>query len=108
MKGLEKRRIPRMNTAVTFIDFGVLEIGRNWGLGKDDEVQRPEEQDAKEVLETVLDIGINLIDTASAYHRVKKELASLFLTDAVNMFLLQSVENTVRSQEHIVIFHIRL
>lgn len=74
MKGLEKRRIPRMGTDVTFIGFGALEIGRDWGLGDADEKRRPDEEAAGEVLRAVLDLGINLIDTASAYHRSEERI----------------------------------
>ena len=66
LKGLEKRRIPRMDTEVTFIGFGALEIGRNWGLGGADETRRPSDEEAGEVLRSVLDLGINLVDPAEA------------------------------------------
>ena len=73
MRALEKRVIPRMDgTAVTFLGFGGLEIGRDWGMGQD--TKRPEEDTAGEVLNTVLDAGINLIDTASAYHRSEERI----------------------------------
>ena len=71
-RALEKRHIDRMNTDVTFLGFGALEIGRNWGMGTDKE--RPEEEVAGQVLNTVLDLGINLIDTASAYHRSEERI----------------------------------
>ena len=71
-RALEKRHIARMDTDVTFLGFGALEIGRNWGMG--DDKQRPEEEVAGQVLNTVLDLGINLIDTASAYHRSEERI----------------------------------
>ena len=55
-KALEKRYIKKMDTSVTFLGFGALEIGRNWGMGSDNE--RPGEEIAGEVLNTVLDLGI--------------------------------------------------
>ncbi|MBN1247510.1 MAG: aldo/keto reductase [Anaerolineae bacterium] len=61
-------------TAVTFIGFGALEIGRNWGLGDEVETQRPEAAQAGAVLNAVLDLGINLIDTARAYHRSEERI----------------------------------
>jgi len=72
MKAFEKRHIERMNTDVTILGFGALEIGRNWGLGMDTE--RPQEEIAKEVLNTALDMGINLIDTANAYHKSEERI----------------------------------
>ncbi|MCU0522105.1 MAG: aldo/keto reductase [Anaerolineae bacterium] len=74
MKGLEKRRIPRMGMDVTFIGFGALEIGRDWGLGDADEKRRPDDEAAGEVLRAVLDLGITLVDTASAYHRSEERI----------------------------------
>jgi len=73
MRALEKRSIPRMGgTAVTFLGFGALEIGRNWGLG--DDTARPDEEAASAVLNAALDAGINLLDTASAYHRSEERI----------------------------------
>ncbi len=63
-----------MGMDVTFIGFGALEIGRDWGLGDADEKRRPDEEAAGEVLRAVLDLGINLIDTASAYHRSEERI----------------------------------
>lgn len=74
MKALEKRTIPRMGMDVTFIGFGALEIGRDWGLGDADEKRRPDDKAAGEVLHAVLDLGINLVDTASAYHRSEERI----------------------------------
>ena len=71
-RALQKRYIPKMDTEVTFLGFGALEIGRNWGLGDDKE--RPAEEVAGQVLNTVLDAGINLIDSASAYHRSEERI----------------------------------
>ena len=73
MKALEKRIIPRMDhTEVTFLGLGGLEIGRNWGMGADTE--RPDAETAGTVLNTALDAGITLIDTASAYHRSEERI----------------------------------
>lgn len=89
-KALELRSIPRMGgTAVTFIGFGALEIGRNWGLGDEEEKQRPEAEQAGEVLNAVLDLGINLIDTASAYHRSEERIGR-FVSDRRSEYVLAS------------------
>ena len=52
--------------------LGGLEIGRNWGMGTDTE--RPDEATAGRVLNEALDAGLNLIDTASAYHRSEERI----------------------------------
>lgn len=73
MLGLEKRNLGNDYQA-TFLGFGALEIGRNWGLGEGSEVERPSAEVAGQVLNAVLDLGINLIDTASAYHASEKRI----------------------------------
>jgi aryl-alcohol dehydrogenase-like predicted oxidoreductase len=80
MLGLEKRPLGKSDYRATFLGFGALEIGRNWGLGQGSERERPSSEAAGEVLNAVLDLGINLIDTASAYHaseeRIGQHIAS--------------------------------
>jgi len=60
----------------TLIGFGALEIGRDWGVGNDSERRRPDEQEAGRTLHDVLDLGITLIDTASAYHRSEERIGA--------------------------------
>jgi len=86
-KALEKRGISRIGTSVTFLGFGALEIGRDWGLGDSQEMQKPDEKQAGKVLHTVLDLGINLIDTASAYHRSEERIGK-FLSSRRHEFIL--------------------
>ena len=85
MKAFEKRYIKRMNIDATFLGFGALEIGRNWGMGSDNE--RPAEETAGNVLKNVLDIGINLIDTASAYHK-SEELIGKYISARRSEYIL--------------------
>ena len=72
--GLEKRPLGRTGLSVTLLGFGALEIGRDWGLGGPAERQRPAEAEAARVLNAVLDYGINIIDTAAAYHRSEERI----------------------------------
>jgi len=65
------------------------DIGRNWGLGKGSEVERPSEEVAGQVLNTVLDLGINLIDTASAYHASEQRIGK-FIAQRRKEYLLAS------------------
>lgn len=60
----------------TFVGFGALEIGRDWGLGDAGERQRPGDAEAGRVLHSVLDLGLNLIDTAAAYHRSEERIGA--------------------------------
>ncbi len=73
-RGLEKRYIPKTNHSVSFLGFGALEIGRDWGIGDQDKRRCPSEKTAGVVLDAVLDAGINLIDTASAYHKSEERI----------------------------------
>ena len=86
---MEKRILGRTGLQVGFIGFGALEIGRDWGLGPDKVKQRPSEQDTKNILNTALDLGINLIDTASAYH-LSEERIGKFIANRRNEYFLAS------------------
>lgn len=87
MKGLERRTSARLEREVTFIGFGGLEIGRDWGMGKDN--QRPSEEQASNVLNAVLDLGINLVDTASAYHKSEERIGK-FISSRRDEYVLTS------------------
>ncbi len=84
---LEKRQLGRTGLAVTFVGFGALEIGRNWGVGID--TKRPSEEEAGRVLNRVLDLGIDLIDTASAYHKSEERIGR-FISHRRQEFVLTS------------------
>ncbi len=75
-RGLERRPLGRTGLVSTFVGFGALEIGRDWGLGDAGERQRPEDAEAGRVLNSVLDLGVNLIDTAAAYHRSEERIGA--------------------------------
>lgn len=89
LKGLEKRNLGKTGNKVTFIGFGALEIGRDWGLGDSSERQRPDESAAGEVLNSVLDLGINIVDTASAYHRSEERIGE-YISNRRNEYFLAS------------------
>jgi aryl-alcohol dehydrogenase-like predicted oxidoreductase len=74
MNTIQQRPLGETGRQVTFIGFGGLEIGRDWGLGDDASRQRPDDVQAGAVLNAALDAGINLIDTASAYHRSEERI----------------------------------
>ena len=74
MNQREKRPLGSTGLPVTLVGFGALEIGRDWGIEQGDARKRPDETGAAEVLNAALDLGINLIDTASAYHRSEERI----------------------------------
>jgi aryl-alcohol dehydrogenase-like predicted oxidoreductase len=86
VKAFEKRKIRSMNEEVTFIGFGALSIGRDWGMA---EKERPDEKEAGIVLNSVLGLGINLVDTASAYHR-SEERIGMSISSRRDEFILAS------------------
>ena len=50
---MEKRKLGQTGLNVSFIGFGALEIGRDWGIGED--TKCPSEMVAREVLNYALD-----------------------------------------------------
>jgi|GEM_PF-519631 len=66
-KATQKRYIKSMQTYVSFIGFGALELGRDWGVGSAQERRHVAKAQADEVLQTVLRSGITVIDTAASY-----------------------------------------
>jgi aryl-alcohol dehydrogenase-like predicted oxidoreductase len=73
---LATRPIGHTGLTTTFIGFGALEIGRDWGIGDSIQRQRPSDDEATTVLNGVLDLGISLIDTASAYHKSEERIGN--------------------------------
>jgi aryl-alcohol dehydrogenase-like predicted oxidoreductase len=76
MADLERRPLGRTGLEVTRIGFGALEIGRDWGVGDEAARRRPEAEEAGRMLNGVLDLGINLIDSARAYHRSEERIGA--------------------------------
>jgi len=76
---MNRRRLGRTGLMVSEIGFGALEIGRNWGIVSDD-LKKPSEDEAIDVLVAAVGLGINLIDSAKAYvlseERIGKALTS--------------------------------
>src|SRR5690348_13028834 len=85
--GLEKRKLGKTGANVTFIGFGALEIGRDWGIGDPSEKTRPEEEEAGKLLNSVLDLGINIIDSARAYHRSEERIGKFVAKRRAEYFL---------------------
>jgi aryl-alcohol dehydrogenase-like predicted oxidoreductase len=74
MSDIEQRPLGQTGLEVTRIGFGALEIGRDWGLGDAAAQRKPTEAQAGIVLHGVLDLGVNLIDSARAYHRSEERI----------------------------------
>jgi aryl-alcohol dehydrogenase-like predicted oxidoreductase len=87
-KALEQRYIPRLHRSVNFFGLGALEIGRDWGIGTQERIHLSA-QNAKQTLQTALQSGITVIDTASSYHNSEAWIGEFAAPDK-NKFLLIS------------------
>ena len=96
MKSLEKRSLGKADASVTFMGFGALEIGRDWGMG---DKTRPEEDVAISVLNGVLDAGITMIDTASAYHLSEERIGKGIGSRRLEYFLASKCGEHSRGSE---------
>ncbi len=61
------RPLGRTGLQVSPIGFGAFKIGRNQNIKYPSQYDLPSDEEAAELLHGVLDLGINLIDTAPAY-----------------------------------------
>ena len=61
------RILGRTGLSVAPISFGAFKIGRNQNTKYDHSYQLPSEEECERLLNAVLDMGINCIDTAPAY-----------------------------------------
>jgi aryl-alcohol dehydrogenase-like predicted oxidoreductase len=98
MTGLEKRTLGRTGLAVTALGYGAMEVrgSRIWG-------GRPvTEQQADTILNSVLDSGINFIDTANDYGRseefigryLSKRRGEYYLATKCGCIVVHKDENT--------------
>ncbi len=62
-----RRPLGKTGLAVSPIGFGAFKIGRNTGIKYPHAYELPQEGDVRRLLEGVIDLGINYIDTAPAY-----------------------------------------
>lgn len=74
---MKTRKLGRTGLTVSEIGFGALEIGRPWGLPVDGDFAVPSEKEVHTLLDRVLALGINLIDTAPAYGLSEERIGKL-------------------------------
>ena len=76
---MDKRLLGRTGIRVTPIGFGAFKIGRNQGIKYPSSYDLPDEDATARLLNSVVDMGINYIDTAPAYgmseERIGRHLA---------------------------------
>lgn len=64
---MNRRRLGRLGLEVSTLGFGAFKIGRNQGIKYAAGYELPDDDAVSRLLNGVLDLGINLIDTAPAY-----------------------------------------
>jgi len=74
---MKTRKLGRTGLEVSEIGFGALEIGRPWGLPVEGDFAVPSEKEVNALLDRVLALGINLIDTAPAYVLSEERIGKL-------------------------------
>jgi aryl-alcohol dehydrogenase-like predicted oxidoreductase len=84
---MNRRRLGRTGLEVSEISFGAVEIGLDYGLPGATDNHRPTEQQAIRLLERVLELGINFIDTARAYG-ASEEIIGRALRHRPHQFIL--------------------
>ncbi len=79
MSGMARRELGTTGLQVAPIGFGAFKIGRNTGIKYPRAYELPDDRQTAELLDTILELGINLIDTAPAYglaeERIGKHLS---------------------------------
>jgi aryl-alcohol dehydrogenase-like predicted oxidoreductase len=80
MDAAPRRSLGRTGLTVSPVGFGAFKIGRNEGIKYADGYDLPDEDACARLLHDVLDLGIDLIDTAPAYglseERIGRHLAA--------------------------------
>jgi len=125
------RPLGRTGLQVSPIGFGAFKIGRNQNAKYPSPYDLPDVEDAAKILHGVLDLGVNLIDTAPAYglseQRIGKALATRrdeftictkvgetfhdgksrydYSLDAIRHSVEQSLQNLCRDVLDIVLIH---
>lgn len=90
-KQLKYRTLGRTGLEVSEIGLGALEVGRPWGIGdyEGDQGLPPDEAEAERFLNSVLDNGVNFLDSASAYWASEERIGK-YLSARRDEFILAS------------------
>ena len=74
---MDKRRLGRSAIEVSPIGFGSFKIGRNTGVKYPDAYDLPNDDAVARLIDGLLDLGINYIDTAPAYGLSEERLGAV-------------------------------
>lgn len=74
---MKRRPLGSTGIEVSVLGLGTVKLGRNTGVRYPRPYELPDERDARRLLDTAADLGINLIDTAPAYGTAEARLGRL-------------------------------
>lgn len=74
MDTTSRRPLGRSGLSVSPVGFGAFKIGRNEGVKYREGYDLPSDEESDRILNRVLDLGVNLIDTAPAYGVSEKRI----------------------------------
>ena len=89
-RGLPRRRLGRTGLSVSTLALGTVAIGRQAGLKYAHPVERPTDEAVLELLQTAKTLGINFLDTATAYGDSQRRLGELLPGLAGERFIVST------------------
>lgn len=88
---MRHRTLGRTGLSVSEIGFGAVEIGLEYGIQVDGKPNRPDDQQAIEIVHRALDLGANVIDTARAYGESERLLGEALVGKRDSVVLMTKV-----------------
>ena len=74
---MERRRLGRSGIETSLLGLGTVKFGRTRGLKYPEPFRLPNDPEARRLLDTARNLGINLVDTAPAYGASEERLGEL-------------------------------
>jgi len=88
---MEPKKIAATDIAITPIALGTVKLGRNQGVKYPQAFDLPTDSEARQLLNTARDLGINCLDTAPAYGSSEERLGQLLGPDRKHWVLCTKV-----------------
>lgn len=83
---IQTRYIKKLDQHVSFLGLGTVELGRDWGIDKQNSIH-PSEKNANEILQAAFKNGIHVVDTATSY-QLSEERIGRYLPQSQYSYLL--------------------
>lgn len=92
---------PGLDFSISPIGFGTVKLGRNQGVKYPSSFELPTDTQARELLATAKDHGINLIDTAPAYGNSEERLGQLLQDQRSDWIIVSKAgEEFINGESH--------